>query len=38
MNKQEDNADLKQYIKDLELEQERTLELIEQYSEEMKKI
>ena len=38
MNKQEDNADLKQYIKDLELEQERTLELIEQYSEDMKKI
>ena len=38
MNKQETNADLHQYVKELELEQERTLELIEQYSEEMKKI
>ena len=38
MTKVEDNADLKQYITDLELEQKRTLELIEQYSEEMKKV
>jgi len=38
MNKAESSSDLKQYIIDLELEQERTLELIEQYSEEMKKV